>query len=243
MNVYYITGTSSGLGKALAEELLKSEDNQVVGISRKCEISHPNYVHKQIDLTDEVSTAKFRFGDHFKADSVYLINNAGTLGEIGYHGELDGNELADAYKLNMVAPAILINGFLAAYKEKESEKVILNISSGASVAPYPGWGMYCATKAGVNMLTEVVKEEAKLNGVQSFSIQAIAPGIVESPMQEQIRSTPKEKFDMVDRFIALKNDGELQSPEETAMMLVDHINGGNFENAFVDLRNLIAAKG
>lgn len=242
MNVFYITGTSSGLGFALAEELLKNEENHVVGISRKCEISHPNYVHKQVDLTDEVSTAKIRFGDHLKADKVYLVNNAGTLGEIGYHGELEGTEMADAYKLNLVAPAILINSFLGAYKEKDAEMIILNISSGASVAPYPGWGMYCATKAGLNMLTEVVKEEADINGISEFSIQAIAPGVVESPMQEQIRSTSKEKFDMVDRFIEMKETGQLQTPEETALMLVRHIEASNFSDPFVDLRTLIAAK-
>lgn len=242
MNVFYITGTSSGLGKALAEELLKNEENYVIGISRKCELSHPNYVHKKVDLTDELSTSMVRFGDHFKADRVYLINNAGTLGEIGYHGELDGGELAEAYKLNMVAPAILINSFLRAYKEQVAEKIILNISSGASVAPYPGWGMYCATKAGLNMLTEVVKEEAAVNGIKSFHIQAIAPGIVESPMQEQIRSTPKDKFDMVDRFVELKETNQLQTPEETADMLSKHIATANYNDPFVDLRNLIAAK-
>ena len=85
MKVFYITGTSSGLGLALAEELLKDEDNQVVGIARNCKIAHPNYVHRKVDLTDAVATAKIRFGDHLKAKKVYLINNAGTLGEVGYH--------------------------------------------------------------------------------------------------------------------------------------------------------------
>jgi len=67
MKVFYITGTSSGLGLALAEELLKDEDNQVVGIARNCKIAHPNYVHRKVDLTDAVATAKIRFGDHLKA--------------------------------------------------------------------------------------------------------------------------------------------------------------------------------
>ena len=242
MKVFYITGTSSGLGLALAEELLKDEDNQVVGIARNCKIAHPNYVHRKVDLTDAVATAKIRFGDHLKAKKVYLINNAGTLGEVGYHGQLDGSEMADAYQLNLVTPAILINNFLNAYSEKEAEKIILNISSGASVAPYPGWGMYCATKAGLNMLTEVVKEEAEINGIKQFSIQAIAPGIVESPMQEKIRSTSKDKFDMVDRFIEMKETGMLQTPEETAKMLVEHMSSSDFNNPFVDLRSLIESK-
>lgn len=242
MKVFYITGTSSGLGFALAEELLKDEENHVVGIARNCEIAHPNYVHKKVDLTDSVATDKVRFGDHFKADKVYLINNAGTLGEIGYHGQLDGLEMADAYQLNLVAPAILINNFLKAYSDQAAEKIILNISSGASVAPYPGWGMYCATKAGLNMLTEVVKEEAEINGIKEFSIQAIAPGIVESPMQEKIRSTSKDKFDMVDRFIEMKESGLLQTPEETAKMLAKHMESSDFNNPFIDLRSLIESK-
>lgn len=239
MNVFYITGTSTGIGKALAEALLKNDENHVIGISRTCDLSHPNYVHKQIDLSDNIACSKFQFGNHLKADKVYLINNAGTLGEIGYHGNLESASLGAAYQLNLVAPAILINNFLNVYKNQDADKVILNISSGASVAPYPGWGMYCATKSGLNMLTEVVKEEARLMGIQHFSIQAIAPGIVETGMQEQIRSTSKDKFEMVDRFVEMKDMGMLQSVEQTAGSLIKHIQEAHFEDPFVDLRALI----
>ncbi|MBD79066.1 MAG: short-chain dehydrogenase [Crocinitomicaceae bacterium] len=238
MNIYYITGTSRGLGLAFAEEILKDENNLVIGIGRQCEIEHANYSHKRLDLADTVEVAKFRFGQHQKADKVVLINNAGTLGEIKYVGGLDNKELVNALHINLVSPCVLMNNFLTAYRNEQNlEKVILNISSGAAVNPYDGWSAYCTSKAGLNMFSEVISSEKEIAKIRGLKIFSIAPGVIETAMQDQIRTADKKDFNQVDRFVELKNEGGLQSPTETAVRLLAMIENSRSNEVYQDLRN------
>jgi benzil reductase ((S)-benzoin forming) len=238
MNIYYITGTSRGLGFALATEILKSEENLVIGIGRVSSIEHPNYKHKRLDMSDTVEVSKFRFGEHAKVSKVVLINNAGTLGEIKSLGNLDNKELVGALHVNLVSPMVLSNNFMKAYQDKpEVEKILLNISSGAAVNPYDGWAAYCTSKAGLNMMSHVLKKESEVKGYQNFKILSVAPGIIETNMQEQIRKTSQDDFSMVDKFLDLKNSNQLQTTEETAVKLLDLINQNAGEKVYLDLRD------
>ena len=95
VNLYIITGASKGIGKAIAEELLKDEKTQVVGVSRTCSIKHPNYRHQPMDFSDveavEHNLQKI-FLSYPEARKLVLINNAGVVGDIGYVGEKMPNE-------------------------------------------------------------------------------------------------------------------------------------------------------
>ena len=55
MNLIYITGSSSGLGKALAELLLEDNNNQVVGVARRKTIQHERYTHYSLDLKELIN--------------------------------------------------------------------------------------------------------------------------------------------------------------------------------------------
>lgn len=238
MNVYYITGTSRGLGRALAEELLKNDDNLVIGIGRKCEIEHPNYKHKRMDLSDTTEVSKFRFGEHLKARRTVLINNAGTLGDIKYLGDLDNKAVLEALHTNLTSPFILTNNFIKAYKtQSEVEQIVLNISSGASVSAYDGWGLYCTSKAGINMMSNVLQLEAQQRNRSNVKVLSIAPGIIETTMQEQIRATHSDDFSMVDKFVDLKESNDLQSPDQTAKQLLELLESSTPDMpVFQDLR-------
>ena len=81
MNLFYITGTSSGIGFAIATLLLKDTNNIVVGISRRNKIEHKNYHHISHDLSKPISADIFEKlnGSYNK---IVLINNAGQVGPI-----------------------------------------------------------------------------------------------------------------------------------------------------------------
>lgn len=51
MEHYFITGSSSGIGKAICEQLLKRPDARIVGIARRKTIDHPHYCHVSLDLS------------------------------------------------------------------------------------------------------------------------------------------------------------------------------------------------
>ena len=220
MNYYYITGTSRGIGKAFAEHLLENPSNQVIGISRQSTIEHANYRHSYLDLTDLNAIADFKFELHANAKKIYLINNAGALGFIKPIGKLDTSTIIKNYTLNLIAPCVLTNSFIDCYNTVDAEKVILNISSGAGKNPIDGWAVYCASKAGLDMFSRVVDVEQKIRAEHAqenihkrFKIFSIAPGVVNTTMQEEIREAAVEDFSRLQDFVAYKNNNQLAEPK------------------------------
>jgi benzil reductase ((S)-benzoin forming) len=220
VNYYYITGTSRGIGKSFAEHLLENPLNRVIGMSRQRTIEHPNYDHFFLDLTDANAVADFKFELHANAKKIYLINNAGALGFIKPIGKLDASTIIKSYTLNLVAPCILTNSFMGCYDSVDAEKVILNISSGAGKNPIDGWAVYCASKSGIDMFSRVVDAEQKIRATNAqenihkgFKIFSIAPGVVNTTMQEEIRGAASEDFSRLQDFIAYKQEDKLAEPE------------------------------
>ena len=126
MNYYYITGASRGIGKAIAEALLKNENNVVHGISRNHHIDHPNYERHTLDLSNPDHAASFNFETHRDAGTIVLINNAGDVGELVKLGGLDNTKIVKDYNLNLVSPSILINNFIQVYRDHAAAKQIIN---------------------------------------------------------------------------------------------------------------------
>jgi benzil reductase ((S)-benzoin forming) len=211
MNYYIITGTSRGLGKAMAEVLLQEKENKVIGISRGQSINHKNYKHLCLDLSD-TDLIKKNLDQIFPvltdADEVVLINNAGMLGQVGQVGNIENDNFEKLYKVNLIAPVILMNEFIKRYKELKVLKKILNISSGAGKKPVDGWSGYCSSKSALDMFSLVVDEEQRLIN-QNFIVFSVAPGIVDTEMQSDIRKASKANFSRVEEFKSYKEHGDL----------------------------------
>ena len=239
MNVYFLTGSSSGIGLALGKELLKDENNVVVGVSRGSKIAHDRYRHIQTDFKDidkVLSNTAEIFKLQEEADTLVLINNAGTLGEVSYLGELSSKDIPEIYHVNIVAPAILMNEFIKAFSTHPAKKLILNISSGVASYPVDGWAGYCATKAALNMISEVASvEQTKRDS--AIKIHALAPGVVDTAMQEKIRKVDSKNFSGVKKFVEFKEKGVLSSPELAAENILHFLkNQSNFQEVVQDVR-------
>jgi len=224
MHYYLITGASQGLGRALAEAILKRADTQVLGISRHATIEHPRYQHQPLDLSD-IEAVEHNLGKIFPlrpdAQSLTLINNAGTLGEIGYVGELPNEHFQFVFDLNVVAPAMLMNTFLSTYGGQTSiPRTVLNISSGAAQRPVDGWAAYCASKAALNALSETAQKEQNLRN-SGVRVWALAPGVVDTAMQAHIRTAEVGQFSEKDKFADYYAEGELRSSEDVAFRLLE----------------------
>ncbi len=227
MNYYYITGTSRGIGKELAEQLLLNPSNHVIGMSRQKTIEHANYHHFYLDLTSATAIADFKFELHANAKKIVLINNAGALGFIKPIGKLESDTIIKNYTLNLIAPSVLTNSFINCYNTVDAEKVIINISSGAGKNPIDGWAVYCASKAGIDMFSRVVDAEQKVRAEhpqesihKGFRIFSIAPGVVDTNMQTEIRSAQKEDFSRLEDFIAYKTKNELSSAKSVSQKYI-----------------------
>ncbi|MEX2379451.1 MAG: SDR family NAD(P)-dependent oxidoreductase [Vicingaceae bacterium] len=220
MKVVYITGTSRGLGKALAEQYLKKGDT-VVGMSRSSSINHPNYQHISIDLSDIDSLEKVVFRPTEDAESYILINNAGTLGEVKHVGDLDSLMIARSVALNITAPMVLTNKFVGALCNEKADKYVLNIGSGAGSSAIDGWSVYCSSKAAINMFGAVFDKELMLKD-SNCKVRTLAPGIIDTKMQSEIRQASIEHFSERKRFENYKNNNELSSAREVSSKIISN---------------------
>ncbi len=212
---FFITGTSSGIGRNLAEECLR-RGHRVMGISRRKEIEHDNYVHLTCDLEDQKNYDLINFNRTSEAKELVLVNNAGWLGEVKPIGKINPLDIERAYQINLIAPAILSKLFIEQTRNHPAKKTILNISSGAAQHPVASWSTYCSAKAGLDMLTKVMALDHP-----QIRFQAVAPGIVDTEMQGEIRKLREEDFPDVERFISYKENNELTSTMEIAHKLLD----------------------
>lgn len=212
-----VTGHSRGLGAALVAGL-EERGWDVLGVSRTA--------GEQVDLSDPSALAAWLAGDvlhDFVADAteIVLVNNAGALGPASPAGPQDPAAVAAAVNVNVTAPILLTNAVLACRPKGATVRVV-HVSSGAGRRPVPGWSVYCATKAAVDHHAVTVAAE----GLPGVRIAAIAPGVVDTTMQAEIRGS--DDFPGRDDFVALKEQGRLMTPEESAGRILDIVLAADF---------------
>lgn len=222
MNYFFITGSSKGLGKSLTELLLTDANNFIYGFARTNSINHENYMHTTLDFNDLDQVSDYTFPKLADAKKIILINNAGIVGDIKHGGRIDSQSIISCYNINTIAPAILTNNFMANYSN-DTEKLIINISSGAGRTPIDGWSIYCSSKAGIDMFSQVLHEEIKIEN-NNCTILSLAPGIIDTDMQVNIRSSAANDFSNIEKFIEYKKEGDLASPDFTAKQVLQFIN-------------------
>ena len=239
MDYYFITGSSRGIGRALVEKALTDENARVHGFSRSGGVQHPHYTHHEIDLSDMdalLPQMSHIFSDLPDARRIILINNAGTLGEVKYAGELEAASIVTLWNLNVTAPALLMNAFLDQYRDHPAEKMIINVSSGAGKYPVDGWSGYCASKAALDMLSQVValESEKRSTGVRVY---ALAPGVVDTPMQAHLRDTDARDFSSREKFRKYHTEAALDDPATTAEKFFQLIQQpDSFDAVLLDVR-------
>ena len=238
-----LSGHSRGLGAAVAAELL-ARHIPVLGLARHLNPGlgqrHPRTLQQvELDLADSAALARWLAGDALTtfvvgARTVLLINNAGLLQPVGPLGTQDAAAIARAVGVNLAAPLLLSNA-LANACARGVECRILHVSSGAARSAYAGWSVYGATKAALDQHARAVA----LEGAPRLRICSLAPGVIDTDMQAEVRASTLAQFPQRARFDALEQDGRLLRPEACAERLVAHLLGAGFgRQPVADLREL-----
>ena len=236
MKLALITGGSKGLGKALVEIFAENEwevrEFSRTGSSEhhiSCDFSHPAESISIInEAFAELSTRSW--------SEIVLINNVGTLQPIGPICLDDPEDWQNNIQINLNSCINSTGLFIKHFDNLSANRYIANISSGAATKPYFGWSLYCASKAAIEAFTMTVSlEQAEAsNPVTAFIIK---PGVVDTDMQELIRSQDKDRFKDLERFKQLKSDQNLQSPQKVAEAVYSIINSTPQSGKKYDVRS------
>lgn len=233
-----ITGASSGLGLALAKTV--PFPAHLVDLSR----SGPpddDIEHIGVDLSDPsswslVRTEVMRLVAEHQPERAVFIHAAGTLTPIGFAGEVDTGAYASNVMLNSASGQVLGHVFLEAIHGRSGLFDVVMISSGAARSIYPGWSSYGAGKAALDQWVRNVGAEQRERG--GVRVSAIAPGVVATAMQAQIRESSESDFPDVDRFHELHEEGRLSEPEVAAAKIWAAIERGIETGSVVDIRDI-----
>ena len=235
MNLYVVTGTTRGLGAALAAQIAASPANELVTLSR-------SGATLTVDLADGAAVeAACESLEHLLRGKAYdkavLFNNAGVVEPVGPLDRVEAAALARNVAVNLVAPMLLMGGFLRATKAVALRRIV-NISSGAARREIFGWSAYCAAKAGLDMASRVVAVEAKQRGL-AIEVTSLAPGVIDTAMQDTVRGASAETFVDVERFRKMKAEGTLRRAEDVAADILRLEASGKLQgDAVRDLRQI-----
>ncbi len=249
MNLYIITGASRGMGLAIARQLILPS-NHLLCISRQQSADLETLAAEQrvpieqwrCDLADAQPVAdQLEFWLHPRErefQSITLINNAGVIPSIAPLSDVPAQELTRALRVGIEAPMLLSAAFLKTSATWPIPKKILNISSGLGRRAMAAQAGYCAAKAAMDHFTRclALEEAIKPHGAKVCSI---APGVIDTDMQVQLRSAPDANFPDKAAFIGMKDNGSLTSPFDAADRLISYLSRSDFgSNPVADVRDV-----
>ncbi|MBL8388037.1 MAG: SDR family NAD(P)-dependent oxidoreductase [Hydrogenophaga sp.] len=231
-----LTGASRGLGLAMARELI-APGRPLLCLSRQtrpelnelAKARGATVLQWSVDLADPAPVAKrlHLWLSQLDAPSLAgatLINNAGVIPEIRSLEHCPPEGIAQALRVGLEAPMLLTAAFLnasGAWVDAgwRGPRKVLNISSGLGRRPMAAQASYCAAKAGMDHFSRCVAlEEAKRP--HGASVVSLAPGVIDTDMQVQLRAGDPADFPDLGRFQQLKAQGQLSSPEQAASQVL-----------------------
>ncbi|MGA0925751.1 MAG: SDR family NAD(P)-dependent oxidoreductase [Burkholderiaceae bacterium] len=226
-HLYILTGASRGMGLAMAQQLLKP-GNVLLCISRnvnpdlataaqKADVPLTQWTQDLADGAGASDRLREWLNSQNPADfaSVSLINNAGVIPPIVPLRESNPADLALALRVGLEAPMALSAAFLGGTHSWPVPRKVLNISSGLGRYPMASQAGYCAAKAGMDHFTRCLALDEALHA-NGAKVCALAPGVIDTDMQVQLRGAAGEAFPDQSKFLQLKAQGQLSSPEAAA---------------------------
>jgi NAD(P)-dependent dehydrogenase (short-subunit alcohol dehydrogenase family) len=239
LHLYVITGASRGLGAAMAEQLLGA-GHRLVCLSRKVNETLADKAAAlsaaceqwSIDLADAAGASE-RFGEWLQQQDgatfsgATLINNAAALPRIAPLADSDPEDLSSTLRVGLEAPLLLTAAFLHATSGWGVPRRVLNISSGLGRRAMAAQSAYCAVKAGMDHYTRAValEEAGRPNGAR---IVSLAPGVIDTDMQVQLRAADAAGFPDQATFVGLKEGGQLASAADAARRVLAYLQRADF---------------
>jgi len=249
-----LTGASRGMGLAMARQLL-GPDRVLLCLSRHV---NPQLEHEARAAGVHLEQWAQDLGDAGEAverlerwlrslhapsiSSATLINNAGLLPTLVPLQDCPADELAQALRVGLEAPMLLSGAFLRATQAWvdagwQGERKLLNISSGLGRRAVAAQSPYCAAKAGLDHFSRCVALE-QAQQPRGAKVVSLAPGVIATDMQVQLRAADPQRFPDQARFVDLHQQGQLASPEQAAAQVLAWLKRPDFGQCVIaDVRD------
>lgn len=234
-----LTGASRGLGAALAEQLLAPgtvllclSRGRHPTLARRAAVAKVQLEEWPRDLAHSVAVADeveqwLRGFDANRFDEAVLINNAGVIPTVGPADGCTAAELSAALRVGLESTVLLTAGFLRVTGAWRADRRVLNISSGLGRRAMAGSALYCAVKAGMDHFSRAVAldeaHRAATGQRPAARIVSLAPGVIDTDMQAQLRAADSAGFPGQAYFTQQHASGLLVSAADTAVRILAYL--------------------
>jgi NAD(P)-dependent dehydrogenase (short-subunit alcohol dehydrogenase family) len=220
--VWFITGASSGFGRALAEAVLKRGDDAVVCARRKAALDSlaSPYGKSALAIELDVTNADARLRsvgaalDRFRRIDV-LANIAGR-GSLGAAEEFSLEQLREQMEVNFFAAAEMTRAVLPTMRAQRGGR-ILQLTSIGGLVSIGGFGPYCASKFALEAWSQALRDEVKPLGV---GVTIVAPGAFRTEFAGPVNMRPARRIDayrpVIDPIEAYLYGGDGKQPGDPA---------------------------
>ena len=227
--VIMITGASSGIGQATARAALQAGARVILLARRKdrldaladgsgkalavaCDVTQPG------QIANAVRQGLARFG---QID--VLINNAGQ-GLYAAVEEIEAAKFRALLELNLIAPLMMMQAVIPPMRRQGAGRII-NVSSGATLATYPGSAAYTSSKAGLNMLSGVARLELAEAGI---TVSTVYPFMTRSEFYQSVKSGQEAAIEQAEQSAAFAH-----APERVAEKILAMVESGEAQGDLV----------
>ncbi|HIG03384.1 MAG TPA: SDR family NAD(P)-dependent oxidoreductase [Candidatus Poseidoniales archaeon] len=245
LSPYLVTGASRGLGREIALKLaanglpviamarpsmdLNAVGKELLALSPTAEI-----IACDLSSRDSIASAAEDILERYSSLSG-IVHNAGIITPISQMIDSDIETWSRSIQVNLLAVQDLTIRLMPLLLSAVRSRITA-ISSGAAVNAISGWSAYCTSKAGLEMWVRCLAEEV---ADSNLSVVAVAPGIVNTEMQTEIRQASKKDFPLVNKFVSFHEEGELVCPMIIAEKLLPIILGERGRNGErLDVRDM-----
>jgi NAD(P)-dependent dehydrogenase (short-subunit alcohol dehydrogenase family) len=243
--VVVVTGAGRGLGRASAlafaqagwsAALFSRTRSELEEVCGQAESLPGTAAPFQGDVTSDADVHSLRDQVLSRFGHVdVLLNNAAVIGPPRFFEDEGYEGWRRTIETNLNGPCRMIQAFLPAMLER-GRGAVISLTSGLARMPYPRFCAYGVTKAGIEQMTRCLSSEYGGFGLRFY---AVDPGVMDTPMQERLRSLPGESIGEIrDRFVELKEHGRLRDPSEVAVALVALAENGAHSGSILSVSDL-----
>jgi short-subunit dehydrogenase len=222
---FFISGGNSGLAKEIIR--LSSIDDNVFFIARNNYLGYSKINFSALDMSNINEVEDYNFQLNKNKNLNILINNAAILGEINYFPILKAINIIKVFNVNYLSPTILTNKFLKQNLSFNNRALVVNIVSGVSQKKLPCLSLYSISKLALTNNSKFIGLDIKQKNYKNIAIIGIDPGMIQTNMQETLRSTEFKFFNL---FKDRHDKDEINTAETVASKILNFIKAMNWNN-------------